>query len=112
MPTSPWLPISSDVAAPACGVPGAFLLEVGISSSYHIAKFWGLTGHPRPAPARRSPAPARPSPARKPRQGAVAPTAARESAAPTPAGPVPARSIDIQAVIEKALKTAGLWKSP
>ncbi|WP_134496424.1 extracellular catalytic domain type 1 short-chain-length polyhydroxyalkanoate depolymerase [Microvirga pakistanensis] len=25
------------------GVPGPFLLEVGISSSYHIAKFWGLT---------------------------------------------------------------------
>jgi len=30
-----------------CGVPGAFLLDVGISSSYHIAKFWGLTEHSR-----------------------------------------------------------------
>jgi poly(hydroxyalkanoate) depolymerase family esterase len=30
-----------------CGVPGAFLLEVGISSSYHIARFWGLSRHPR-----------------------------------------------------------------
>ena len=30
-----------------CGVPGAFLLEVGISSSYHIARFWGLTKHSR-----------------------------------------------------------------
>jgi poly(3-hydroxybutyrate) depolymerase len=27
-----------------CGIPDAFSLEVGISSSYHIAKFWGLTG--------------------------------------------------------------------
>jgi poly(hydroxyalkanoate) depolymerase family esterase len=27
-----------------CGIPGTFSLEVGISSSYHIAKFWGLTG--------------------------------------------------------------------
>jgi feruloyl esterase len=26
-----------------CGIPGAFLLDVGISSSYHIAKFFGLT---------------------------------------------------------------------
>ena len=26
------------------GAQGAFLLEVGISSSYHIAKFFGLTG--------------------------------------------------------------------
>ena len=29
------------------GVAGAFMLEVGISSSYHIAKFWGLTKRPR-----------------------------------------------------------------
>ena len=47
------------------------------------------------------------------RQG-VTPTAARKStaAAPTSAGPVPARPIDIQAVIAKALKAAGLWKAP
>ena len=30
-----------------CGVAGPFLLEVGISSSYHIAKFFGLTGEAR-----------------------------------------------------------------
>jgi poly(hydroxyalkanoate) depolymerase family esterase len=28
----------------ALGTPGPFLLDVGISSSYHIARFWGLTG--------------------------------------------------------------------
>jgi feruloyl esterase len=41
-----------------CGMPGAFMLDVGISSSYHIAKFWGLTtrdnadavAKPRPKP--------------------------------------------------------------
>jgi hypothetical protein len=93
-------PLAAGDSHDRCGVPGAFLLEVGISSSYHIARFWGLTGHPRPAPPQRRPARARPSPARKPRQG-VTPTAAREStaAAPTSAGPVPARPIDIQAVI-------------
>jgi poly(hydroxyalkanoate) depolymerase family esterase len=112
-------PLAAGDSHDRCGVPGAFLLEVGISSSYHIARFWGLTGHPRPAPPQRRPARARPSPARKPRQGAVAPTAAREpaAAAPAPAGhvpasPVPARPIDIQAVIAKALKAAGLWKAP
>ncbi len=26
-----------------CGIPGAFVLDVGISSSHRIAKFWGLT---------------------------------------------------------------------
>ena len=33
------------------GVEGPFLLEVGISSSYHIARFWGLTGAAAPAAA-------------------------------------------------------------
>jgi feruloyl esterase len=32
-----------------CGAAGAFLLEAGISSSYHSAKFWGIAGTPRPA---------------------------------------------------------------
>jgi len=40
-------PLASGDSDEHCGVPGAFLLEVGISSSYHIAKFWGLTKHPR-----------------------------------------------------------------
>jgi hypothetical protein len=30
-----------------CGAAGAFLLDVGISSSYHIARFWGLAGRRR-----------------------------------------------------------------
>jgi poly(hydroxyalkanoate) depolymerase family esterase len=37
-------PLASGPSDIHCGVPGAFLLDVGISSSYHIAKFWGLTG--------------------------------------------------------------------
>jgi poly(hydroxyalkanoate) depolymerase family esterase len=36
-------PLATGSSHGHCGVPGAFLLEVGISSSYHIAKFWGLT---------------------------------------------------------------------
>ena len=35
-------PLSVGTADDQCGAAGAFLLEVGISSSYHIAKFWGL----------------------------------------------------------------------
>jgi feruloyl esterase len=36
----------------ACGTAGPFLLDVGISSSYHIAKFFGLTtGASRAVPA-------------------------------------------------------------
>ena len=40
-------PLATGSSHGHCGVPGAFLLEVGISSSYRIAKFWGLTKHPR-----------------------------------------------------------------
>jgi poly(hydroxyalkanoate) depolymerase family esterase len=39
-------PLASGTSEKHCGVPGAFLLDVGISSSYHIAKFWGLTEPP------------------------------------------------------------------
>jgi poly(hydroxyalkanoate) depolymerase family esterase len=35
-------PVAAGTADTHCGIPGAFLLDVGISSSYHIAKFWGL----------------------------------------------------------------------
>ena len=37
------VPLAAGSSEKDCGVPGAFLLDVGISSSYHIAKFWGLT---------------------------------------------------------------------
>jgi feruloyl esterase len=37
-------PLAAESPDGAVGVAGPFLLEVGISSSYHIAKFFGLTG--------------------------------------------------------------------
>jgi poly(hydroxyalkanoate) depolymerase family esterase len=40
-------PLAAGPADTHCGIPGAFLLDVGISSSYHIAKFWGLTASRR-----------------------------------------------------------------
>ena len=36
-------PLATGAADEECGTAGPFLLEVGISSSYHIAKFFGLT---------------------------------------------------------------------
>ena len=47
------------------GVPGAFMLEAGISSSYHIAKFFGLTGRIAESAAEK-PAKTIARPARKP----------------------------------------------
>jgi poly(hydroxyalkanoate) depolymerase family esterase len=37
-------PLATGEADHECGAAGPFLLEVGISSSYHIAKFFGITG--------------------------------------------------------------------
>jgi feruloyl esterase len=37
-------PLATGDADDQCGSPGDFMLDVGISSSFHIAKFWGLTG--------------------------------------------------------------------
>ena len=40
-------PLAAGDSHDRCGTPGAFLLDVGISSSYHIAKFWGLADRGR-----------------------------------------------------------------
>jgi feruloyl esterase len=106
-------PLATGEADSECGAAGPFLLEVGISSSYHIAKFFGLT----PARAR----PVRPmdrvaaSTARVPAN--KIPELAQpqilhgeilgeesEYVTPKPTSP----RIDIGAVIAKALETAGL----
>jgi poly(hydroxyalkanoate) depolymerase family esterase len=96
------------------GTEGAFLIEAGISSSYHIANFFGLTERireSRTAEAAPSQAakPARPSaPLRTPELATVPqPTPHR------PAEPPPQprrRAIDVSAIITRALTAAGLMK--
>lgn len=76
-------------------VAGAYLLDVGISSTQRLAAAWGLT--PAIAQAKTSAAPQQK--AMKPIY-AFAPSAARREAA------VP----DVQAIIEKALRSAGLLR--
>lgn len=45
-------PIAVSTGDERHGAAGPYLLDVGISSSYHIAKFWGVTAEePAPAPA-------------------------------------------------------------
>jgi feruloyl esterase len=101
-------PLKAGDSHDQCGIPGAFLLEVGISSSYHIAKFWGLTGRPRRVAGRRKRA--RLAAYRHQHQGAAPASSTAQADGPhVTGGP---RAIDIQAVIAKALKGAGLWKSP
>jgi poly(hydroxyalkanoate) depolymerase family esterase len=94
------------------GAAGPFLLEVGISSTYHIAQFWGLTGEVVQAPARDAAAesPGGVVPFDKARRRSAPGNGPAPESGPTLAsgrqpGSLP---IDIQSVIEKALKAAGL----
>ncbi|MGY8668431.1 PHB depolymerase family esterase [Bradyrhizobium sp. UFLA05-109] len=99
------------------GIEGAFLIEAGISSSYHIAKFFGLTDWIRsPAPEKKPTAVAKPAPALSPAphlarsiRAAVAepPTNAKLKAKPSKKAK---RGFDISAVITRALTAAGLMK--
>jgi len=76
------------------GASGPFLLEAGISSSYHIARFWGLAG---PVASRRKP-------------HVVASEQPPSSADTTQRKrkPDPSAIPDVGAVIARALKAAGL----
>jgi len=93
------------------GVEGAFLIEAGISSSYHIAKFFGLTGWISDAAKKAEAKPAAPSkPVLSP-----APHLARSiraAVAEQPAAPKreTGRGFDLGAVITRALTAAGLMK--
>ena len=98
-------PLAVGDADDQCGAAGAFLLEVGISSSYHVAKFWGLTDR-RIARATHRPV--------EIASGQPAGKATFEELRNTndePARVPPSSSINIHAVITDALKAAGLMKS-
>ena len=108
------------------GTQGAFMIEAGISSSYHIAKFFGLTGwirQPKPAapklavadsPSAKliplvSPIPS-PLPIALPNLGKSLWSATEAAPAPKREPHKPRRAIDVNAVITRALTAAGLMK--
>jgi poly(hydroxyalkanoate) depolymerase family esterase len=103
------------------GAEGAFLIEAGISSSYHIANFFGLTERIRPLKASAKPAsadapktPAKKTPvtSAKPARTPDITTALRPLATPhrKPARPSQRGGIDVGSVITRALTAAGLMK--
>jgi feruloyl esterase len=122
-------PLATGGAEDACGSPGPFLLEVGISSSYHIAKFFGLTGSKARRRAASAPAetmpplppafskPAADTPQTKVFEGEVLdkefehkPEFDRASRGKGDEHASPFPPIDVNAVITAALKAAGLMK--
>ncbi len=104
------------------GAQGAFMIEAGISSSYHIASFFGLTGRvhqPKEVPKEAEPiataaistipaVPAAPVPQSFPDMSTVLwPQAGRRS---KPRQPPRRPAINVGAVITRALTAAGLMK--
>jgi len=110
------------------GTQGAFMIEAGISSSYHIAEFFGLTGwirQQKPAAPKMSvvdspsakliplvsPIPS-PLPIQMPNLSKALWQAAKGERTPEPKREPqkPRRPIDVNAVITRALTAAGLMK--
>ena len=101
------------------GAQGAFLIEAGISSSYHIANFFGLTEvvlQPKVAPAAAASAAAKiapviaPAPSSMPDLAQVLWPLTTVHRRPEPAGQPRRRAIDVGSVITRALTAAGLMK--
>jgi hypothetical protein len=102
------------------GAQGAFLIEAGISSSYHIASFFGLTdwiGQPKEnmkenvketAKEAAGPFPGAPAPAAD--IATVLRPLATLNRPPAPPRRPKNRNIDVGAVITRALTAAGLMK--
>lgn len=96
-------PLATGGGDQQCGAAGPYLLEVGVSSSYHIAKFFGLTGAVRKA-AKIDNTELLPSLDSGNRKRAPDHTRIDENRTGR-------RPIDIGSVITKALTAAGLMKS-
>jgi poly(3-hydroxybutyrate) depolymerase len=98
-------PLSTGDADFQCGTTGPFLLEAGISSSFHIARFFGLT-EAGAKPAKSKSITVRTTNVTKPSTR----SAPNGEAPPAWGGTRNTGRIDIGAVIAKALTAAGLMK--
>ena len=102
-------PLAIGEAEGACGAPGPFLLPVGISSSYHIAKFFGIAVA-RASVERNmvtlSPAPHQINGAEPVLEGEILDKDDEPIRQQEPTPPLP----DIGAIINNALRAAGLIK--
>lgn len=114
-------PLGSAGSDESYGAAGAFLIEAGISSSYHIANFFGLTervSQPNEAAARPAAKPATPvipsaatAALKSPDLAATLwPRTAIGRPVVTPPRKPKRNSIDVGAVITRALTAAGLMK--
>ena len=111
-------PLATDEGEGACGSAGPFLLQVGISSSYHIAKFFNLAGADlrHVAPAQSKAITLTPGPSHDRESAAEVPVLDGEvlgkdfDESPSRRHIPPSSPLEIGAVITNALKAAGLMR--
>jgi poly(hydroxyalkanoate) depolymerase family esterase len=104
-------PLSTGDADFQCGAPGPFLLEAGISSSFHIARFFGLAEVVATTPEVRAREGGRARITSLPE--GLLPRAASIDEKPSAwrSARAPGNHVDIGGIIAKALSAAGLMKS-
>ena len=106
-------PLASGEGEERCGNAGPFLLEVGVSSSHHIARFFGLLD-PRAASRERAErhvaAAAAPARAIDPRPDDILLPGEGEPRAEHAEDAARGYPVDVQGVIAKALRAAGLMR--
>jgi poly(hydroxyalkanoate) depolymerase family esterase len=105
-------PLGAGAGDERYGAAGAFLLEVGISSSYHIAQFFGLTGriHQPKTTGKLVTTPARTADADRQETADASASNGNAGRSSGPTHPPGRRGIDVGAVITRALTAAGLMK--
>jgi feruloyl esterase len=106
-------PLATGDGENSYGAAGPFLLDVGISSSYRIAQFWGLTKAERKVQQKPKvqTKPKQPAPeAEFKEEEAALPRAASSPRAESRKGKRHSPMPDVSAVINKALKAAGLMR--
>ena len=94
-------PLAVGSAEDQCGAAGPFLLDVGLSSTFRIAAFWGLTETPAFAETT----------ARADLLSAKQPEYAQAAAYFDDATARQPQALDVKAIITQALTAAGLMKS-
>ena len=104
-------PLATGAGEGRCGVAGPFMLEAGISSSYYVANFFGLTGAAAGPNARErmiiDAEPVAPPLIPEALEGEVLD---KKSGDPEHGQAPPPTRLNVGAVITKALKAAGLMK--
>jgi feruloyl esterase len=106
-------PLATSTAQEACGKPGPFLLEAGISSSYRIAKFFGLTGTARASASAHKAEAVERTPLAPHDQVEIIPDERVEILGKDGGRFEDARGpVNVMAIITKALTSAGLMKPP